>query len=96
MGFLPVGLGALAAYLAYRADSIWLVGFSVASALVSLWSYGVMHNFAMDAARRRRGFRGGFWDITATEADAAPDWVALVNFCAAVACVAALGLVLFL
>ena len=45
----------------------------------TFWSYGVMHNYAVAAALRRRSFRGGFYDIETREADAVPDWIAYLN-----------------
>jgi len=90
--------------------SIWIwwphgglvLGAAIVVGIVDWWSYGVMHNFAMNAAcsrpvfqgpgepdgpvlgwsilvpyihaaRNRRRFRGGFWDITRLESEEVPN-----------------------
>ena len=43
------------------------------------WSWGVMHNFATEMAKRRPNYRGQFYDITNEEADVVPDWITWAN-----------------
>ena len=40
-----------------------------------------MHNFATEAAKKRSNYRGRFYDITLTEADSVPNWIAILNMC---------------
>ena len=59
---------------------------AVIATFIALWSWGVMHNFAVEAAKRRPSFRGDFYDITPAEADSVPDWLAIVNLIATLGC----------
>ncbi len=36
-------------------------------------------NYAINQARKRRGFRGGFYDITESETDTVPNWITFLN-----------------
>ncbi len=85
MGWVAIVCVAVAAILFYVSGDSWLFWSSVVSGVVATWSYGIMHNYAMEAAKRRPGFRGGFYDITEREADAAPDWLAALNMLSSLA-----------
>lgn len=91
MGFLPVLLGAAACYMNRGAEGsrvlFWIALFG---AIGAFWSYGIMHNYATNAARRRDDYKGGFYDLTKFEADSVPDRVALVNMVFSVVCLLAL------
>ncbi len=65
--------------------SSWLFWSSIVSGVVATWSYGIMHNHAMAAAKRRPGFSGRFYDITEREADSAPNWLAALNMLSSLA-----------
>lgn len=80
MGWLPVVIGVAASLLFYNAGHYVLLGIAALCTIGTLWTYGVMHNYAMEAAKRRPGFRGGFWDIEPREADAVPNALAVVSF----------------
>jgi hypothetical protein len=56
MGWLPVLLGGIAAYVFGPAERPFLCGLSVLAALGAFWSWGAMDNYAREAARRRRAF----------------------------------------
>jgi hypothetical protein len=71
--------GIIAAILLYGTGHPILFWLSVLGALASLWSWGVMHNYAMEAAKQRRSFFGGFYDITPTEANLVPNWITWLN-----------------
>lgn len=75
-----MAIGVVASVLVYQQDRMVLFVISVVATIGEFWSFGVMHNFAMDAARTRRTFRGGFYDITPQEAESAANWLAVVNF----------------
>ena len=85
MGWLPIVCAAIAAVLFYVSGYSWLFWSSVVSGVVATWSYGIMHNYAMEAARRRPGFSGRFYDISEREADAAPNWLAALNMLSSLA-----------
>lgn len=53
MGWIPVGVALLAAWLFGFAEHPVLAWTSVGVAVLALWSYGVMHNFAVEAAKER-------------------------------------------
>jgi len=98
MGWLSVAIGIGAAILLYMAGGGPLFWAALVASGVALWSWGVMHNFAMEAARKRPSFRGGFLDITEEEADAVPNWLATTNLVATLGCVGLLitGVIKFL
>jgi hypothetical protein len=79
MGWLPVLLGAIAAFLFYKTGHIALMILAIVAALGAFWSWGVMHNYATELAKRRQNYKGGFFDITAQEAKALPDWISWAN-----------------
>lgn len=79
MGYLPVLMALVAAGLLYGTDHPFLVVLAVCTAVGCLWSWGVMHNFGTETARGRSSYRGGFYDISPSEADAVPNWIAIVN-----------------
>lgn len=89
MGWLFPMLGAIASYLFFSSGGYVLMGTSLACAAGALWSWGIMHNYAVEQAKRRSGYRGGFYDIEAREADAAPNWTTLLNLFFSLGCTGA-------
>ncbi|MBK8631081.1 MAG: hypothetical protein IPN84_13060 [Sphingomonadales bacterium] len=85
MGWLSILVALIAAYLhwGHSGFSMWT---SLLFGVLAFWSWGVMHNFAMQAARKRDDFAGGFYDIQDSELESVPNWIALVNFFAAIGC----------
>lgn len=79
VGWLAIVCAAIAAGLFHLSGGGWLLWLSVASGIVALWSHGIMHNYAMKAAKQRPGFTGRFYDITEREAESVPNWLAAVN-----------------
>lgn len=90
MGFVGVALGAGA--------SIWLwqLGHPISAAiggllaLICLWSWGVMHNYATESAKRRADYTGAFFDLSERDVAAVPDWLVTVNMLATLGAVAML------
>jgi len=80
MGWLAVVSGGIAAALFWSDDQTWLLVLAAISVVGSLWSYGVMHNFALESARRRQNYSGEFYDFRVTDLDAVPNWLAKANF----------------
>lgn len=85
VGFLSVLVAGVAAILLGSSGHSVLMILAIVTAVADFWSWGVMHNFATEAAKRRATYTGGFYDITAQEAQAAPDSVTLVNMIATLA-----------
>ena len=83
MGWLTVVLGGVAAYLFYSSDKIALALAAAVLALLNLWSYGVMHNFAVEAAKQRATYRGGFSDFEDQDLAAVPGWPTNINIATA-------------
>ena len=48
-----------------------------------------MHNYAVESAKKRPDYTGGFFDITPQDSHSVPDWITIVNM---VGFLAALGL----
>jgi len=74
-----------------------LMVLSIVDLLGCFWSWGVMHNYATEMAKRRSSYTGGFYDLTEREVEAVPDWIAGVNLLFSLGSVALLvtGIVLF-
>ena len=86
MGWLGVAISAIAAWLLWDENMLWFA-VSVGVGVVALWSWGVMHNHAVTAAKRRPDYSGKFFDFTASEANAVPDWLAMTNMAAFIAAI---------
>jgi len=79
MGFFSVLLPAIAALLFLKTGHTVLMVLAIVAAIGCLWSWGVMHNFATELAKRRADYSGGFYDVTPEEAQAVPNWIASLN-----------------
>ena len=79
MGWIPVVLGLAACVLLYGTENQVVFWLAVFTAVGTFWSYGVMHNFATEAAKRRSSYKGKFYDITAKETDSVPNSIAGMN-----------------
>lgn len=78
MGLIFVLISAVGAFRLYSAGGffMWL---SIVAAAISFWSLGVMHNYAVQAAEKRKTYTGGFYDFTPAEANAIPNRITDVN-----------------
>ena len=85
MGWLAIVCAALAAILFKISGVSWLFWSSVIAGALAFWSYGIMHNYAVEAAKQRQDFRGDFYDITEQDADHAPNWATALNLLASLA-----------
>lgn len=92
MGWFPVVVGLIACSLLYSTDSRIAFWVALVATIGTLWSYGVMHNFATEAAKRRANYKGGFYDITEREADSVPNSIAGLNLLFSLA---SIGLLLY-
>jgi hypothetical protein len=79
MGGVSVLISAIAAFLLFKTGHTVLMIFAIFVSIGCFWSWGVMHNFATESAKRRRNYRGGFHDITRQEAESVPNWIAGIN-----------------
>lgn len=79
MGWLSVLLSGIAAFLLFKTGHTALMILAIIAAVGCLWSWGIMHNYATDLAKRRSNYTGGFYGITNQEAQAVPDWISTVN-----------------
>jgi len=79
MGWLSVLLSGGAAFLLYRTGHTVLMILAIVAAVGAFWSWGIMHNYASEAAKRRSNFTGGFYDFNITEAESVPDWITIAN-----------------
>jgi len=80
MGWLSVLLGYIAALLfCGKEQFITPMIISAVAAAGCLWSWGICHSYAANLAQRRKNYTGRFYDITNAEAEAIPDWIAVVN-----------------
>ena len=79
MGWLSVLLGGIAGALFFKTDHMILLSLSIICAVGCFWSWGVMHNFAMELARRRSNFTGDFYDVHIREAQSVPNWITAIN-----------------
>ena len=86
MGWLGVVLSVAAAWLLRDQGWSWLAS-AIAVGVLELWSWGIMHNFAVESAKERAGYIGGFFDITPRDASSIPDWITIVNMLGFIAAV---------
>ena len=91
MGWLSTLLSGVAALLLLWAGQTILMILAIVTTVGCFWSWGIMHNYATDMAKRRSNYTGGFYDITDQEADLVPNWITIVNMLFSLA-----GLVLFI
>ena len=52
-GWITIGISALATYSFYRIDQTFLMILSIANTGLSFWSFGVMHNYALDTSKSK-------------------------------------------
>ena len=78
MGWLNVVISGSAALLLTRDHPLFAIAAGIFG-LLSLWSHGVMHNFAVEEAKRRRDYSGGFRDFTKRDLASAPNWLTNIN-----------------
>jgi len=79
MGWISVLLSVLAALLMFFKGHTILMLIAIITAFGSLWSWGIMHNYATEFARRRPNYKGGFYDFTEKEVQLVPKWITIVN-----------------
>ncbi len=91
MGKLTVAVGLVACLMFFWQERYGLLGFAGICTVGTFWTYGIMHNYSIDAAAGRRSFRGTFREITPRDTEAVPNALALVNL---VFSVASLGLLI--
>ena len=73
-------VGVVACIILYAKESYGLLSFAIILTVINFWSWGIMHNFAVESAKRRPGgFSGGFFDFTNTDVDQIPDGFAWIN-----------------
>ena len=82
MGWLHVLISAVATWLLARDHPLFAIAAGI-TGLVSLWSYGVMHNLAVEAAKHRRDYSGGFRDFTERDLASVPNWLTNINMASA-------------
>jgi len=91
MGWLPVLISGLAAFLLFKTGHTVLMIFAIFVAICCFWTWGIMHNYATNAAKRRPNYSGKFFDLTNRDIQAVPDWLSMVSMLFSIG-----GLVLFI
>ena len=79
MGWFSILISAIAAFLLFKAGHTVLMILAIIITIGCFWSWGVMHNFAIESAKRRRNYRGGFYDVMPQEVESVPDWITCIN-----------------
>jgi hypothetical protein len=79
MGWLSALVGIAAAVLLYGTGHEILFALAIASVAGCFWSWGIMHNYATNTAKKRSSYRGNFYDFTGQEIQSAPNWITVVN-----------------
>ena len=79
MGWLAVLLAGVGAFLLFKSGHTILMVLAIIATLGTFWSFGIMHNYATNLARRRASYTGRFFDCTDQEVQAVPNWIALIN-----------------
>ena len=60
MGWLSVLVAIVAVVLLYGTEHGILFALAIACAAGCFWSWGIMHNYATNAAKKRSSYRGDF------------------------------------
>lgn len=79
LGWIVVVMGGLATYGFYSAGNVMFALLAGGLTAINFWSYGVMHNLTVEAAKRRRDYRGGFGEFTDGDLSSVPNWLTNVN-----------------
>ena len=79
MKWLRVLPALIASALLYDTGHPVLFGLAIGVAVGCFWSWGIMHNYATEEAKKRPSYKGGFGDILPKEADSVPNWITSVN-----------------
>ena len=79
MGWLSVLIGIVAALLFWNLGSRVFFVMSVISSIGAFWSWGIMHNYATESAKRRSSYTGGFYDFSETDINSIPNWISTIN-----------------
>lgn len=79
MGKYSVYMCGIAAFLMYVLSHKYLMVISIVAMIANFWSLGVMHNYAVLAARKNGHRMRNFTDFTPEEADQAPDLATGIN-----------------
>jgi hypothetical protein len=79
MGWINVLISGITTFLFWKTKSNLFMIISIFVFIGIFWSYGIMHNFAIEAAKKRTSYTGGFHDFTNKEIQDVPDWVSTIN-----------------
>ncbi|MDO8733585.1 MAG: hypothetical protein Q7K21_00305, partial [Elusimicrobiota bacterium] len=75
MGWLSILIGIITSWLFYRSNQITLFLITIVFTVISFWSWGIMHNYATEAAKKRATYKGDFYDFTEQEVNSIPNWI---------------------
>ena len=79
MGWFSALLPSIAVFLFFYTGRTILMVIAIITVMGCLWSWGIMHNYATELAKRRPDYKGEFYDITEREAQNVPDWISIIN-----------------
>ncbi len=96
MGWLGPLLGIIALYLFYIKENIFLLIVAIIVTIICFWSWGIMHNYAVKEATRRRNYSGKFYDIEEDDLYIVPDWLTFINMISTIGNLALLIVSLFM
>lgn len=69
----------IAAVLMHAKGHVIFTMVAIITAIGFFWSWGVMHNYATKLAKRRRSYKGSFYDFNLVEVEAVPNWITWIN-----------------
>ena len=78
MGWIGILINMAAVVFLWNNSSLLFV-MAMCSVVASFWSWGIMHNYAVEEANKRPDYTGEFHDLTPEEAATAPDWATKIN-----------------
>ncbi|MGB2984526.1 MAG: hypothetical protein WBE26_01475 [Phycisphaerae bacterium] len=79
MGWLSLLPSGIAIVLFFKTGHTVLMVIAIVALVGCFWSWGIMHNYATELAKRRSNYTGGFYDVTKREAHSVPDWITVIN-----------------
>lgn len=72
-------MGIISAILLHQANYTKLMWTSILFSIGTLWSLGIMHNYATEIAKKRKSYTGDFFDFEKDEVIDVPNWISRIN-----------------
>lgn len=79
MWWIYVLISEIGVFLFWKEQNNLLLIIGIIVLIGTVGSYGIMHNYATDEAKKRSSYIGGFNDFTTEEVESIPNWITSIN-----------------